>query len=96
MKICEELQGIQEENGFTIQNLFKLLNENGHFDAMKTLKKYVPEKEYEKAFSHMPEGIDVEQLKIPNIPYKELEEGCKEYVIASQNSYFLHPNHSML
>ena len=81
LKVCEEIQGLQgEDAGFTINNLFKLLNENGHFDAMKTLKKYVPKKDYEKAFSHMPEGIDVEQLRIPNIPYEELDKCCNGYV----------------
>ena len=82
LEACEELQE-SSETGFTILKLFNMLNENGHFDAMKTLKKYVPQKDYEIAFSHMPEGIDVKQLKIPNIPYEELKTGCNEYEILS-------------
>ena len=79
MEHCGKLQGAQE-SGFPILKVFEILNENGHFNAMKTLKEYVPKDDYENAFNHLSEGIGAEQLNIPNIPNEKLEKCCRGYV----------------
>ena len=77
LEVCEELQN----SGFTILKLFHLLKENGHFDAMKTLKRHVPDELYKSVTSHLPDVITVDDLKIPNIHYEELKDCCNGYVI---------------
>ena len=70
LEVCEELQN--SGTGFNLLKLFMFLKEHGHFEAMKTLNHEL----YEKSNNNLKDVISVDELKIPKIPYKELEECC--------------------
>jgi len=72
LNLCEDL----EEKGFTILELFNLLQKNGLSHYMKSV---VPKELYDKATSHMPAELNVDELKIPNIPYEDLKVCCNGF-----------------
>ena len=69
LELCEKL----EEKGFRILELFNLLQEKGLSHSMKSI---VPKELYDKAISHMPAELNVDELKIPNIPFEDLKACC--------------------
>ena len=56
----------------------KTVMDHGHWTLLSVSQQThsVPKELYDKGNSHMPDELNVDELKIPNIPYEDLKKCC--------------------